>query len=199
MYDLKRPVRKSGVRKKRPIGDGEGNDERDAHLLARELRLILAQRLVGRDLKGAHTEYERFAERGHAARDRHLEDRVALHPTDEREGVQGDRLVWRRTATAQLETPRIMTPSMTAWPPTSARRAASGNTSAARSHSRPRLLAVRWVLKLAAAEEQPPSRSSPVGDGYVDVLRPVRLAAGHLALAALAVEAARPCAVEEVR
>ncbi len=29
----------------------------------------------------------------------------------------------RRTASDQLETPRIMTPSMTAWPPTWARRA----------------------------------------------------------------------------
>ena len=42
-----------------------------------------------------------------------------------------------RTATAQLETPRIITPSSTAWPPTGASRCALSSPSASRATSRP--------------------------------------------------------------
>src|SRR5665647_205540 len=98
----------------------------------------------------------------------------------------------RRTASDHQSTPRIMTPSMTAWPPTWARRAArAGRTRAMRARRR----------VMGSERERPPrGRTSAARGGRpVDVLGLVRLAAGHLALGAVAVEAAGAAPLEEVR
>src|SRR5665648_287855 len=99
----------------------------------------------------------------------------------------------RRTASDQWSTPRIMTPSMTAWPPTWARRAhrAARITTAS-------ALRVRRVI-MAERERRPRGRRSIArGSRPVDVFGLVRLAASHLALRACAVEAAGATALEEV-
>ena len=68
---------------------------------------------------------------------------MALRPRDQRLGGDLDLAQRRlggvgalgaglRTATAQVETPRIITPSSTAWPPTGASREATGMPSGIR-------------------------------------------------------------------
>ena len=84
---------------------------------------------------------QRLAERDDAADHRQPQEPVALRPGDERLGGDLD-LAERgrpalvgpglRTATAQVETPRIITPSSTAWPPTGASREATGMPSGIR-------------------------------------------------------------------
>src|SRR5665647_611070 len=74
-------------------GEGEGDDERAADLLAAELLLLLADGLVGRHGEGTHPDHQRLDERYDAADDRRLEDRIALHPAHQRELVDADGVV----------------------------------------------------------------------------------------------------------
>ena len=113
--------------------DGQAPGEPADRVLLAGLRHLC----VGRDRQRAEADLERLGERDHAADHRHRRDPMALRPRDERLGgdldladvprrVLGTGL---RTATAQVETPRIITPSSTAWPPTGASRWATGSPS----------------------------------------------------------------------
>ena len=99
---------------------------RSCILLARQLR-------VRRDLERAHPDRQRLAERDDAADHRQPVDAAALGPGDQRERLRRDRPERRSRAGARLgrglahrdrpvRTPRIITPSSTAWPPTGASR-----------------------------------------------------------------------------
>ena len=59
-----------------------------------------------------------------------------------------------RTATAQVETPRIITPSSTAWPPTGASRLATSAPSGMRSGSAP-------LAETVCVAGEPPSGLTP--------------------------------------
>src|SRR5665647_2797127 len=78
---------------KQADGEGQGDEERDADLLLAERLFFFAQRLVGRHREGAQPDHQRLDERDHAADDRRLEDRIALHPADQGELVDADGVV----------------------------------------------------------------------------------------------------------
>ncbi len=87
------PGEEQGRHEEEADGEGEGDDERAAELLAAELLLLLADGLVGRHGEGAHPDDQRLDERHDAADDRDLEDRIAHHPADQGELVNADGVV----------------------------------------------------------------------------------------------------------
>ena len=90
------------------------------------LGVLFAQLCARRDAERLETDRERLDQRDQAAQDRHAGERAQARTRCELELLDGDlteRALWGpsgaglRTATAQCLTPRIITPSRTAWPP----------------------------------------------------------------------------------
>ena len=100
--------------------------------------LVLLELGVGGDRQRPEADLHRLAEGDDAADHRQSPGPVAPRPRHERLGADLDlRRPGVRTATAQIETPRIITPSSTACPPTGASRLATSAPSGIRSGSPP--------------------------------------------------------------
>ena len=191
-WPLIRLVSPTGIRKNSTIASTSATTTVPAHTAA-GISSRLAPRSssgrqlrVGGDPERAKADRHRPAERDHAADDRQAQHAVAPQRRVEREGrtsispsaaSSGERSppaaarrVGLRTATAQLETPRIITPSSTACPPTGASRWAlsspSSSTSAAPARSaaaggaRRRASAARVARDGSPASRRPDARTS---------------------------------------
>ena len=126
--------------------------------------LVLLELRVGGDRQRPEADLHRLAEGDDAADHRQPPEPVALRPGDERLGARSrSRPSGVRTATAQTETPRIITPSSTACPPTGASRLATRAPSGMRSGSAP----LRGGPRLPAREPTSGLTALPPGLGVL--------------------------------
>ena len=88
--------------------------------------LVLVELRVGGDRQRPEADLQRLAERDDAADHRQPQSRWRFAQETSGSEVTSISPSGLRTATAQVETPRIITPSSTAWPPTGASRLATG-------------------------------------------------------------------------
>ena len=105
----------------KPIAIANAKNERAAGELGLDLFLavgvFLLRRVVRRDRERAEADRERLAERDDAADDRQPEEPVPLHGDEIGRLTSAISPSGLRTATAQFEGLRIITPSRTACPP----------------------------------------------------------------------------------
>ena len=103
----------------KPIAIANAKISCAARELGRDLAVLalLLRRVVRRDRERAEADRERLAERDHAADHRQPEDAVPRHRPSRSVRHLAISPSGLRTASAQFDGPRIITPSRTAWPP----------------------------------------------------------------------------------
>ena len=136
-WSLNRLVSPTGTTKNSPTANA-ARRARCRTTCARDRLLVLGELRVGRHAERLEADLERLDERDDAADDRQAEQRGGAW-SRRRAGTTATLDLARRASrdarTAQVETPRIITPSRTAWPPTGASRWALERTARSRHRS----------------------------------------------------------------